>query len=66
MERLNSGDERIILGTILCTLNTGLMKCGRVQWQEAEETRKDFIIVLIRQDKKLSPSSSRSFRTQFH
>ena len=30
----------------------GLMKSGRVQWQEAEETRNDFNIVLIRQDKK--------------
>ena len=28
------------------------MKCGRVKWQEAEETRKDFNIVLIHQDKK--------------
>ena len=36
----------------MCTLNIGLMKCGRVQWQEAEATRKDFNIVLIRQDKK--------------
>ena len=27
------------------------MKCGREQWQEAEETRKDFNIVLIHQDK---------------
>ena len=26
------------------------MKCGRVQWQEAEVTRKDFNIVLIHQD----------------
>ena len=52
MERLNSWDQRIIFGTILCTLNIGLMKCGRVQWQETEETRKDFNIVLIRQDKK--------------
>ena len=31
-----------------------LMKCGRVQRQEAEEKRKDFNIVLIRQDKKFS------------
>ena len=31
MERLNSGDERIIFGTILSTLNIGLMKCGRVK-----------------------------------
>ena len=28
------------------------MKCGRARWQEAEETRKTFNIVLIRQDKK--------------
>ena len=42
----------IIFGTILCDLNIGLMKCGRVQRQKAEETRKDFNIVLIHQDKK--------------
>ena len=41
-----------IFGTILCNLNIGLMKCGRVQWQKAEATRKDFNIVLIHQDKK--------------
>ena len=59
--------KKNIFGTILCDLHMGLMKSGSVQWQEAEETRKDFNIVLIRQDKKfLSPSSSRSFRTQFH
>ena len=28
------------------------MKCGRVQWQKADVTRKDFNIVLIHQDKK--------------
>ena len=33
-------------------LNIGLMKSGRVPWQKAEETRKDFNIVLIHQDKK--------------
>ena len=37
----------MIFGTILCTLNIGLTICGRVQLQEAEETRKDFNIVLI-------------------
>ena len=36
----------------MSTLNIGLMKCGSVIWQEAEETRKDFNIVLIHQDKK--------------
>ena len=37
---------------MLCNLNIGLMKSGRVQWQKAEETRKAFNIVLIHQDKK--------------
>ena len=48
--------ERMIFGTILCTLNIGLMKCGRVHWQEAEETRKYFSIVLILQDKQFFTS----------
>ena len=52
MVQSNSGDQKIIFGTILCNLNIGLMKRGRVQWQKAEETRKDFNIVLIHQDKK--------------
>ena len=52
MERLNSGQYRHIFETILCDLNIGLMKSGRVQWQKAEETRKVFNIVLIHQDKK--------------
>ena len=52
MERLNSGDLKIVFGTNLRTLDIGVMKCGRVEWQEAEATRKDFNIVLIRQDKK--------------
>ena len=52
MERLNSGDWRSIFGAILFNPNIGLMKCGRVKWQEVEATRKDFIIVLIHQDKK--------------
>ena len=52
MERLNSGDEKIIFGTNLRFLEIGLMKCGRVKWQEAEVTRKDLNIVLIHQDKK--------------
>ena len=44
-------DERIIFGTILCILNIGLMKGGKVQWQKEEETRKDFSIALILQEK---------------
>ena len=39
-------------GTVLTNLNIGLMKSGRAQWRKAEETRKDFNIVLIHQDKK--------------
>ena len=52
MERLNSGDERIIFGTVLCTRNIGLMMYGRARWQEAEATIEDFNTELIRQDKK--------------
>ena len=32
------------------------MKCGRVEWQEAEETRKDFNIVPVHQGEKFSTS----------
>ena len=53
MERLNSGDWRIIFGTILRTLDIGLLKCGRARWQVAEATSEDFNIVLTRQDQKL-------------
>ena len=42
----------MIFGTNLSTLNSGLTICGRARWQEAEATRKDFNIVLTRQDKK--------------
>ena len=42
----------MIFRTNLSTLNIGLMMNGRARWQEAEATRKDFNIVLIRQDKK--------------
>ena len=46
----------MIIGTNLSTLSIGLMKCGRVQWQKAEETRTDFNIVLIHQDQKFFTS----------
>ena len=36
--------RRIIFGTIVSNLNIGLMKSGWVQWQEAEETRKNSIL----------------------
>ena len=52
MVRLNSGNSKIIFGINLRTLDIGLMICGRVQWQEAEETRKHFNIVLICEEKK--------------
>ena len=45
--------KRSIFGTILCNLNIGLMKSGRVQWQKAEEIRKNqYCTDLIHQDKK--------------
>ena len=52
MKRLNSGDKKIIFGTNLRILDIGLMKCERVEWQEAEATSKEFNNVLIHQDKK--------------
>ena len=51
-ERSNSGDWKMIFRTNLSALNIGLIMYGRARWQEAEATRKDFNIVLIRQDKK--------------
>ena len=50
--RSNSGDWKMIFETSLSTLNIGLTMCGRARWQEAEATRKDFNVVLTRQDKK--------------
>ena len=38
------------LGTNLCNLNIGLMKSGRASWQDEEETRTYFSIVLIHQE----------------
>ena len=49
MERLNSGDRKIIFRTIVCILDFGLMKSGRASWQEEEETRTYFSVVLILQ-----------------
>ena len=46
MERLNSGDSKIVFGTDLGILNIGVMKCGRGKWKEAEAKRKSFNIVL--------------------
>ena len=40
MVRLNSGDQKIIFGANLRTLSIGLMKCGRAEWQEAEDAKK--------------------------
>ena len=46
----------MIFGTNLGTLSIGLMNCGRANCKEAEATRKDFNIVLIRQNKKFCTS----------
>ena len=48
---IGSGEEKIIIRIILYFVIIGLMKCGRVEWKEAEETRKDFNIVLIHEEK---------------
>ena len=56
MERLKSGEQKMIFRTILCIFDTGLMKSGRASWQDEDGTRKYFSIVLIRQDKKFFTS----------
>ena len=50
MERLKSGKEKIIFRNISCIVIIGLTKSGRAAWQEEEEKREEFIIVLIHQD----------------
>ena len=52
MERLNSGENKMVFGSNMSTLSIGLMMYGRARWQEAEATRKYFNIVLTRQDNK--------------
>ena len=57
----------MIFGITLSTLNIGLMKCGTAKCKEAEATRKISILYeFVRTRNSLSPSSSRSFRTQSH
>ena len=52
MERLNSGELKTIFRNFSSIVIIGLTTSGRKAWQEEEETRKDFNIVLTRQDKK--------------
>ena len=53
MERLNSGEWKIIFGIILCILDIGLTKSGRAAWQEEAETREDTSIVQIHQEQEI-------------
>ena len=50
MERLNSGESKTIFRNISCIVTIGLMKSGRASWEEEEETRTYFSIVLIHQE----------------
>ena len=50
MERLNSGKLKTIFRNMSSIVIIGLTTSGRTAWQEEEETRKDFNIVLIRQE----------------
>ena len=47
MERLNSGELKIIFRIIWKFVIIGRTKSGRAAWQEEKDTRKDFSIVLI-------------------
>ena len=50
MERLNSGESKMIFRNIPVLSIIGLTTSGRKAWQEEEETRKDTSIVLIPQE----------------
>ena len=50
MERLTSGESKTIFRNISCIVIIGLPKSGSKAWQEEEETRKDFNVVLIHQE----------------
>ena len=50
MQRLNSGESKTIFGNIPRIVLIGLTTGGRKAWQEEEDTRTDFSIVLILQD----------------
>ena len=50
MEQLNSGESRTIFRHISRIVLIGLTTCARKPWQVEEETRKNFSIVLIRQE----------------
>ena len=63
-ERLTSGESKTIFRKISRIVLNGLTTSGRKPWQEEEETRKDFSIVLIHQEHALPPSSSSPFRTE--
>ena len=41
---------KIILRNISCTVIIGLKTSGRAAWQEKEDTRKDFSIILLHQE----------------
>ena len=49
MEQFNSGKFKKIFRNISCIALIGMIASGRKAWQEEEETRKDFSIVLILQ-----------------
>ena len=67
MERLNSGDGKMIFGTNLSTLNIGLMKVEEYNGKRRRKQEQISILYWsIRTRNSLSPSSSRSFRTQWH
>ena len=50
MEQLNSGELKVIFRIILCFVRPMMTKSGRAVWQEEEDTRKYYSIVLILQE----------------
>ena len=68
MERLNSGDYKIVFGTNMNTLNNGLMKKWKSTMAKGGGNKKRFQYCTDSSGEiySLPPSSSRSFRTQSH
>ena len=51
MERLNSGDSKIIFEINFQKYSIGLMNVGKLAWQQEEVQKEDISIVLMLQEK---------------
>ena len=66
MERLNSGELKMIFTNISRIVLIGLTTGGRKAWQEEEGTRKDFSIVLVLQEQFCASELFKIIQDVFH